>query len=200
MWLYIIGSIWTAYAVFIVRYLNKIIKKDYKYLTVPMPQFKEEYKPFERTERKKWNLFEIYVCAIFLSPFRLVSIVFIISTLAITCKLLGIKHINQAQEELPRWKRYLIAKNLNFVGWGILFASGFMSVKKIQKNIKDFEPSYPAEKYAIEKKGEVAPIITSNHVGWIDIMAMSAVKEAPSFLSKEEIAKYPLFGPSAIGI
>jgi len=31
-------------------------------------------------------------------------------------------------------------------------------------------------------------------------MAMSSVKEAPSFLSKKEIASYPLFGPSAIGI
>ncbi|KAL4464326.1 hypothetical protein ABPG72_017112 [Tetrahymena utriculariae] len=200
MWLIIIASLWTTYAVFIVRYLNRIIKKDYNFLTVSMPQFKEEYKPFERTERKQWNLLEIYICAIFLAPFRLLSIVFIISTLAMTCKLLGIKHMSQAQDELPRWKRFLIAKNLNFVGWGINFACGFMRVKTISKRIKDYEPEYPAEKYATEKKGQLAPILTCNHVSWVDIMAMSAVKEAPSFLSKEEIANYPLFGPAAIGI
>lgn len=135
MWLWILGVVWTAYALFIVRYLNKLIFKDLKYLSEPMPGFKDEFKPFERNERAKWNLPEIFLCAIFLAPFRLISLVVIISSLAMTSKLLGIRELKQALEELPSWKRFLIRKNLNFVGWGINFACGFMYMKVVQKKI-----------------------------------------------------------------
>ena len=47
----------------------------------------------------------------------------------------------------------------------------------------------------LEMKGEIAPgaLIVSNHVSWIDIFAISAVRPA-AFVAKSEIAGWPLVG------
>jgi len=52
-----------------------MIHKDLKFLEKPVPNLDEKYKPFQRVDRENWILFEIYFCAIFLLPIRLVFIV-----------------------------------------------------------------------------------------------------------------------------
>lgn len=49
LWFFLI--LWAVYAIFIVKFLNKLVYKSCKFTEKLDPNIKEEYKPFERNDR-----------------------------------------------------------------------------------------------------------------------------------------------------
>lgn len=68
-------ALYIIYAIFIVRYINRLITVDLKFTEFCDPNLPAKYLPFQRYDRKNWNLIEIYLGAIFLLPIRLFLIV-----------------------------------------------------------------------------------------------------------------------------
>ncbi|KRW98563.1 hypothetical protein PPERSA_00055 [Pseudocohnilembus persalinus] len=196
---YIILILWGVWALVMVKVLNKIIFKKYKYTEKLDPNIKENHKPFERYDRKNWNLVEIYLGAIFLLPIRTIAIVFFMLLLGVFCKVIGVQStLEQARTEMSSFQRYSIRGFVYFVTRIILISSGFYYIGVKKEKITDYEPTYPAQTYK-ETKNNKASIIVCNHQSWIDIMLMTNMFQ-PSFLSKMDVYKYPLFGRAAVAL
>ena len=56
----------------IVNYLRYSLEIDLNKFKYRDPNIDELYKPYERRDFAKWNKFEIYFCAIFLLPVKLI--------------------------------------------------------------------------------------------------------------------------------
>jgi len=136
----------------------------------------------------------MYLCAIFLLPFRLFTMISCIVFLIIFLNLICAGNINSNRE--TRFRRFLIVKVVRFLTRIILFASGFYSIPYKRRKIKDFDKSYPNYNVISEKlpKAEKAPIFVANHVTWIDPIYMLSTKYCPSALSYEGVAKTPFLG------
>jgi len=55
--------------------MHNLIFKKLKFTEKLDPNLEQRFKPFERFDREKWNIMEIYFCAVFLLPIRLLTII-----------------------------------------------------------------------------------------------------------------------------
>lgn len=72
MILQIIIILWAIYDIWALYFISNelFIKNRYLFDDFNQPKYKENWKPFFRTDRRKWNYLEIYLCTIFLSFWR----------------------------------------------------------------------------------------------------------------------------------
>jgi lysophosphatidylcholine acyltransferase/lyso-PAF acetyltransferase len=75
MWLYYLAGLYLIYAIVVVRFLNTLLFKKLKFTETRDPELPENWKPFERYDRKNWRISEIYFGALFLLPIRLLIMV-----------------------------------------------------------------------------------------------------------------------------
>lgn len=187
---YIFLILYCFYAYKITRWLHHSLNGPLSYF-YKVDLLPENRKPFARLDRAKWSHFEFYFCAIFLLPWRMAFMV--IFTIAyylihkICDKIWGPKN-----EQTPV-QREIIRRGGIFARL-ILFCAGFYWISHKKAKIADYLPDYrtPGNKKAC--------IIVSNHYSWLDIYYYISCKHCPSFLSKDEVRKYPFIGIIAIGL
>lgn len=73
-----------------------------------------------------------------------------------------------------------------------LVAFGACWIKKQNVKIKEIDESYPEEDY--KDREDKAPIIISNHYGYLDTIYMVSTKYVPSLMAKKETENMPLLG------
>lgn len=136
-----------------------------------------------RLDYKNWNYVEFYLCGIFLLPLKipLGLIGATISYLAARIKLL------LPDTPLTRKLFYFISGVGSRI---ILFSAGFYLIKKIKKKISDFLPNYQEIQNIKKMKKmrncvQIAPILVSNHVTWIDFFYFLSTREAICYLAKD---------------
>eukprot|EP01017_Pseudomicrothorax_dubius_P034851 TRINITY_DN4820_c0_g2_i1.p1 TRINITY_DN4820_c0_g2~~TRINITY_DN4820_c0_g2_i1.p1 ORF type:complete len:361 (-),score=65.45 TRINITY_DN4820_c0_g2_i1:161-1243(-) len=186
MALWAFGILYAAYAVFITRWLHRVLNGKLDYIVNEDRVLAEKNFPFRRTDIKKWNHTEMYLCAIFLFPFRAILMISSIIICYLASKALtygqDIRKLSQT--------RLLILRHFNQICPRlVLFGAGFWWIPRIPVNIWDVDPTYPRT-YATRK--DRAPLVVSNHVSWADILCILTTDECPSFISKKSIAKIPV--------
>jgi lysophosphatidylcholine acyltransferase/lyso-PAF acetyltransferase len=150
-----------------------------------------KYDPFRRTDVHKWNLREIYLCAIFLLPMR-IAVFFACSVFGWVMAKLDLSFQSYKNGILAR---QIIKKSAQIIGRLGLFCAGFLYINIEQVNISDLDPSYP---YKNSHETDIkAPLIISNHITLWDGLIFMTRPECPGFLSKKELANYPLYGTLA---
>jgi hypothetical protein len=161
---YIILVTCLIWLVLFYKLLNKIIFKNLKFTENRDPNLKDDFKPFERFDRKNWKLLEIFIVGYMFMPIRALTVLVAISYLAIICRiLLGKPRSEMCEKEFPRWKRFIIKINARLVGNIILLACGFINIKRIKKRISDYEPDYKVSEN-VKNKCKTPPFTISNHV------------------------------------
>lgn len=129
-WLFIFGGVFILWAVFIIRFMHKMIFKQFKYLEKRDPNIEERFKPFERIDRDKWNIMEIYFCAVFLLPIRLLTIIGSMVVLIASFNLIvGTKRTTH-HVEYPLMKRFMMRLLNASIGRLILWCFGFYYIEK----------------------------------------------------------------------
>lgn len=141
---FLIGvAVFGLWSFYIVNAVNKVVFKTLKYTETLDPNLEERFKPFERFDRKQWNIKEMYFCAIFLLPIRvfmiLASMIFLTLFLYV---IVGFKP-NAHREEYAPWKRNAVMYASRIVARIILFASGFYWIDKKYAQISDYDKDYP---------------------------------------------------------
>jgi len=193
----IFGAIWFTYAIWMTSFVRKQMGPGLKFLHKEDPSLGEKYDCFRRKDINKWNKCEIYFCALFLFPIR-VMIFFWGSFLGSVFLRFGTMCHNP-DKGYSCLRRAFIKCSAYFWSRVALIGLGFYWIRREKLNISDYDPSYPRD--AAEKhKNAPAPIVVSNHVSFIDIFLYMCVREVPSFLAKAEIKKYPIFGGGATAL
>jgi lysophosphatidylcholine acyltransferase/lyso-PAF acetyltransferase len=188
---------WLIYAVFIVRLVRNQLTKGLKYIINENKEFAEKYDPFRRKDISKWSHFEIYFCALFLLPLRI--ILFLVSTasccLLIRIFLIGCKNYDQ----ISFIRKLLIKSSSQILARSCLYSFGFYYINHVKVDISSLDPTYPRTAI-LQNEGRPAPIIASNHISWIDIFLHMTTMESPGYLAKHDVANYPLIGTIAKGL
>jgi len=188
---------WLIYAVFIIRLLRNQLTKGVKYIVNENQEFAEKYDPFRRKDIAKWNHFEMYFCALFIFPFRV--ILFLVSTISccvfIRIFLIGTKNY----DEISFIRKILIKSSSQILARSCLYSFGFYWIKHVKLDISSVDPTYPRTAI-LQNEGRPAPVIVSNHISWIDIFLHMTTLESPGYLSKSDVANYPFIGTIAKGL
>jgi lysophosphatidylcholine acyltransferase/lyso-PAF acetyltransferase len=92
-------------------------------------------------------------------------------------------------------QRKIIKAGGNFCARAILFLAGFYWISHKKARIADYLPEYRTSNREIRP-----PFVISNHYSWLDIYYFISSRFCPSFLSKKEVANYPLIGRIAVGL
>ena len=195
MFFYIFIFFYSIYSILIFKWLYKSLNQQLSFFYDRDPNLPENYKPFERFDRKKWNHFELYFCAIFLLPIRVLMMIIFTISYSLVIKICNL--IWKSTLEQTPVQRWIIRTGGNLLARGILFCAGFYYISHKKAKISQFLPEYPSNQ---EKNGKKAPLIISNHYSWVDIYYFISSKFCPSFLSKKEVVKYPLIGNIAVGL
>lgn len=179
-----------------VRWLHKSLNSDLAYFyTIDPNNLPEQYKPFARFDRKKWNHFEMYFCAMFLFSIRMFFMIIFTISYYIVIKICSYIWKSTTSEQTAL-QRFVIKNSGNIFSRGILFCAGFYHIPHKKDLISNYLPDYPIK----ESKNIKAPIIVSNHYSWLDIYYFIASKFCPSYLSKKEVVNYPFIGVIAKGL
>ncbi len=152
MFCWICVILFLAWVVFIHRFVRKIMFKELKYTLTRDPNLKEEYKPFERNDRKNWNYLEIYILSIFVMPLRAIGVVLSMCYILLIFRIFGNTSFEASDIELSKFSRFMIKANCFVISRIILFSSGFYYIPHTKCKIEDFEKDYPAKQYAEKYK------------------------------------------------
>lgn len=192
---YIFIILYGLYAYKIYLWLDYSLNQKLSYFYEIDPELPENCKPFARFDRKKWNHFEIYFCAIFLLPLRIFLVIFF--TICYTIVILICDKIWTSKTEQTPLQRKIIKLGGNILARSILFCAGFYYISLKKAQISSYLPEYqpPANNNNLR-----APMIITNHYSWLDIFYLISSKYCPSYLSKKDVIKYPLIGKIAIGL
>lgn len=157
------------YLVVILRFIYQAFTKYFKYFESPEKNLEEKYKPFERVMQAKKYQFEVYFCAIFLAPFRMLTVILLFLFMYIFLKIILINenHDDLGFTELPKYKRKWIKIVGILAHRIILFSFGYYYIEEVDVKIKDFDPSYQGFKPDAFLH---APIRISNHISNIKII------------------------------
>lgn len=184
---FLIG-LFIIYAVFIVYQVHRILNK-----VVPAILKKQDPKmaPFNRLEAANWNHLEMYLCAVFLLPIRLVIVAgsLLLCTLACWVFTRGV----DTKQPLSWLRRILISCFCSSCSRFLMLGAGFWHFDERRVRLWDFDPTYPKTKLLSNPNPERAPIIVSNHSSGFDILYHMAAS-APGFVAKKEAKYYPCIG------
>lgn len=78
--LLILTVLYIAYIYKIVKFLDYAFNKYFIHFTEDEKNVEEKYRPYHRKIRKDLPKVEIYLCAIFLAPFRIFNVILILLT------------------------------------------------------------------------------------------------------------------------
>jgi len=184
--------IWLIYAILILRFVRKQLGPGLDFIRNEDPEFAKKYDCFRRKDIDKWNHSEIYFCAVFLLPLR-IAYFFVSASILLAFVRLG-EAIIPDSPKFALFKRKYKTAVARFFSRSGLYACGFYSVEYKSLKISDLDETYPIHQ---EQKQTSAPIIISNHVSWADICLYMSCPECPSFLAKQSVERYPIFGPTA---
>jgi len=188
---------WVIYAFIITRFLKKQLTKGVEHLVKEDPVLAEKNDPFRRKDIAKWNHLEMYFCAVFLLPFRLILFT---SATALCAALVKVCLIGKKFGDDVSFIRKLLIKTVcQILARTCLFALGFHWIKTVHTEITAHSPTYPRVN-ALKNQNRPAPLILSNHVSWVDIFIYMTSLECPGFLAKSDVADYPLVGTIAKGL
>lgn len=145
-------TLFAAWSIFIVNFINNLVYKKLKFIENRDPNIEESFKPFERFERNKWNINEMYFCGIFLLPFRIFTVLFgMILLVLFLFIIVGFKP-NAHRQEYPIWKRNAIIIASRIFARIIIFCCGIYWIEKRYAKISDYDKDYPnSYKSHIEK-------------------------------------------------
>lgn len=132
-----------SWTIFIVKFFNKFINKDLKFTETLDPNIDQLHKPFERYDRKNWCLPEIYLCAIFLFPLRIIVFFSAMIFLWIFHFIVRTNKVSNIQLEFPFWRRISTRFVSSMVARILLFSAGIYHIKVHKRNIQDYDPTYP---------------------------------------------------------
>lgn len=192
--LVIVATGLALWAIFVIRYLRRIIYVDQAYLLDEKLDIPEEFKPFVRNDRRNWKIWLIYLGAVFLFPVRFCTAIFTTVQLALFAKLLGLSKKADSIQAVPAWKLAAFRLNARITSKIILLCLGFLWITKRRCRIKDYLPDYPYEK----EDPKIKPhILVANHVTYFDIFVLTASRFCPSFIAKQSIEKVPLYSSIA---
>lgn len=76
----IIVILYSVYIFYIVRFLNHAFKNYFVYFNEKEENVEEKYLPFHRYIGENLPKLEIYFCAIFLAPLRILNVILILIT------------------------------------------------------------------------------------------------------------------------
>jgi lysophosphatidylcholine acyltransferase/lyso-PAF acetyltransferase len=177
-----------------VRWLNSLFSKGIQIGL--LDHKKEEYGPFARNDIKKWNKLEMYLCAIFLLPIRIMGCIAALAVCSILSKIVIAGQ--DTNNELSPMRRFILNRIMPLTARTILWWAGFLWVKRIRLNLSDYISDYPKNEQ-LKHKGERAPLIVANHVTWADIIHTGL--DAPvSYVAKAAVKGYPMAGVIAQGL
>ena len=186
---YIFILLYTYYAYKVTHWLHRSLNGPLSFF-YKVDLLPDQHKPFARFDRAKWSHFELYFGAIFLLPWRLLFM--ILCTVAYYSVHKICNKIWGSTNEQTSLQRKIIKRGGVFARL-ILFCVGFYWISVKKAKIANYLPDYrtPGNKKA--------SIIVSNHYSWLDIYYHIS-KHCPSFLSKDDVIKYPLIGVIAVGL
>lgn len=193
----VLGAIWFTYAIWMASFVRRQLGPGLKYLHKEDPSLGEKYDCFRRKDIGKWNKFEIYFCALFFFPLKVM--IFFVGSLMGSITLGFFTMCHNPSKGYSCLRRTLIKTSAYFWSRIALYGLGFLWIKRVNLNISDYDPSYPRDA-AQTHNNQKAPIVVSNHVSFIDIFLYMCCREVPSFLAKAEIKKYPIFGSGATAL
>ncbi|CAD8173929.1 unnamed protein product [Paramecium pentaurelia] len=176
-----------VYCPLIIYVYSSLLKKyeDPKYHRSDIP---EKFQPFRRRDYKNWNKLEIYFGAIFLLPLRLI---FVLGSLFAFAFVFFVTTKDFKLENPWPANRYkFLRQPLQFLARAYLFFSGFYQIKQRVVKYSDYDQAYVQTQINVLSQPS---IIVSNHVSWYDTITY-VFKYLPSFVSKDTVKDYPVFG------
>ena len=181
--------IWASFAIF---YMHNLIFTKLKFTEIKDPHIKQNHKPFELLHRGKWNILEIYLCAIFLLPIRLFLIFITWLIVGLVVLLLGTNENNHLSE-YSRFRLWLVTLG-NFIFCRLfLFYFGIYWISKEKLDISNYDSNYQPPS---ESPETTPPIVVSNHVSFLDLF-YHACSNNFSFVCKKELLNAPIIGRAA---
>ncbi len=125
-------------------------------------------------------------------PIRLFIILSYLTFIVISLNILSAGY--NPNKEYSKFKKLLITFLISLGSRILMFCSGVYWIRKTKKNIADFDKTYPLSNSL--KKNEIAPLVVSNHVSWLDSLYY-CYDISPSFLAKSDVANLPFIGACA---
>jgi len=167
---------------------------SYKKRLTGTPELNKKYWPFRRNDLEHWKFFSgTIICGLAGLPFRYIICWAIVSSISLVVRICCIGH--DWISPIEKWRAMLIFKSTAWMFRTLIWFIGVTWVTKERKKVdyskylgKDWKPTYEGHGIQI-----------SNHVSWIDILALMALYPC-SFLSKDSVANYPWIGTIAKGI
>jgi hypothetical protein len=195
MFFAVLLTVWLIYAAFIIRFVNKQLTIGLKNIINEDKELAKKYDCFARKDIAQWNHLEIYLVAVFLFPVRLFTFLgsLTLCVMVVNLALIGVNPEKNFSQARRTFVRTCIRATIRIC----LFTLGFYRINHVIKDISSVDPTYKPD---AKQERAPAPIVVSNHISWTDIFICSLLPEGPSFLSKSEVKKYPIFGTLAIAL
>lgn len=130
--------IWASFAIL---YMHNLIFKKLKFTEFRDPNIKENYKPFEVLHRDKWNIYEIYFCAIFILPIRLFFIFITWLIIGSSTLLFGLNENNHLNE-YSHFRLWLVTLGNSIFSRLFLFYFGVYWIHKKKLDISNYDFDY----------------------------------------------------------
>eukprot|EP00331_Platyophrya_macrostoma_P010790 CAMPEP_0176428158 /NCGR_PEP_ID=MMETSP0127-20121128/12993_1 /TAXON_ID=938130 /ORGANISM="Platyophrya macrostoma, Strain WH" /LENGTH=375 /DNA_ID=CAMNT_0017809807 /DNA_START=22 /DNA_END=1149 /DNA_ORIENTATION=- len=151
-----------------------------------------KYAPYRRTDIPRWSKIEMWLGGVFLLPYRLVITIVTVVVCGTVCSILIIGV--DVKKEIGCLRRFFIRCWSLIPSRIIFYIWGFYWMEKRYHNICDLDPTYPRNK---PQKNIIAPIVTCNHVSFLDIFYFLKSRYVPGFLSKASVGNIPFVGTIA---
>lgn len=187
----IIGVLWVCWAIFAIRFTNKVFKK-LKYLLEADPNKMSQITCGARYDQVSLNIWEIYFGSVVFLPIKVVFLLvpFLVGSLIgkIICLIFKIndKEFYRPQSEFYFKLHYTI---IGFLSRWCFLSFGWFRAPTRTLCLRDFWAGYKP----IQDVSRT-PLIISNHVSYLDMWVLLHLRENPGFLAKSGIQKMPFVG------
>lgn len=180
-------AIWSITAIYLTRrWLHHM-----SYLNNESVRFSRDFHAFSRNDYPFWPKTSMYFSAIFLAPWRLVTVLLVLIfadlSIRILQKLFRLKSLSDSHPLFRKLGSQIIKKGC----WVIGKCVGMTHTYKL---IRPEPSSHPQIRFRPE--GKTAPIAICNHSSWTDIIFLLSQREL-GFVAKDGIRSVPLVGTFA---
>lgn len=119
--------IYLVYAILIIRFYKGLLASLTYIDKLDNTNINELYRPFARLDKNNWSTVEIYLCAVFLLPLRILSLAVLLIPcyLVLTLGSFGLP----LKQEWPSKRYEIVRKLVNFLASWYMVGSGFWSIK-----------------------------------------------------------------------